>query len=113
MMFRVEITAAALAEIDQALEWLVQRSPAAAARWHAATREAIDTLKSHPHRCPLAPEAAFFEQEIRQLLHGRRRGVYRILFQIDDEGQTVYILHVVHSARDYLRPEQPTDEEAE
>lgn len=105
MNYRVEISLAALAEIDQALAWLVEQSRPAAARWHAGLRRAIETLRTHPRRCPLAPEAALFEQEIRQLLYGRRRSVYRILFEIRDEEQVVNILHVVHGAREYLRPE--------
>lgn len=61
-----------------------------------------------PERCPLAPETAFFTEEIRQLLteeirqllYGRGRGVHRILFTIKDA--TVVVLHVRHGARKYL-----------
>jgi plasmid stabilization system protein ParE len=40
---------------------------------------------------------------LRELLYGRRRNVYRILFTID--GQTVNILRVRHAAQDRLTPE--------
>jgi plasmid stabilization system protein ParE len=111
VIYRVEISIEALAEIDQALQWLVEQSPTAAARWHAGLRRAIQTLRTQPRRCPLAPEATFFQQEIRQLHYGRRRNVYRILFEIHEDERTVHIVHVAHGARDYLRPEPLGDED--
>jgi hypothetical protein len=42
-------------------------------------------------------------QEIRQLLYGGRRGVYRILFVIRGE-EVVRVLAVWHSARQPLPP---------
>jgi len=39
---------------------------------------------------------------LRELLYGRRRNVYRILFTID--GQTVNVLRVRHSAQNRLTP---------
>ncbi len=37
-----------------------------------------------------------------ELLYGRRRSAYRILFTID--GQTVNVLRVRHAAQDRLKP---------
>ena len=42
-----------------------------------------------------------FEQDIRQLVHGRRAGRYRILFVV--EAGTVHVLHVRHGAQRHLR----------
>jgi hypothetical protein len=39
---------------------------------------------------------------IRQMLYGRRRGVYRILFSI--EGDSVVLHYVRHSARGPIEP---------
>jgi plasmid stabilization system protein ParE len=111
MPYRVEITRAARAEAREAYLWMHEHSPEAAARWYNGLEEAIDTLRTHPRRCPLAPEAAFFGQEIRQLLYGRRRSVYRILFEISEDERTVHIVHVVHGARDNLRPDHSGDED--
>ncbi len=54
-----------------------------------------------PKRCPLARENEYFSQEIRQLLYGRGRNSYRILFTILEgtEVSTVRILHIRHSAQ--------------
>jgi plasmid stabilization system protein ParE len=103
MTHAVRITIKALGEIDDALAWLVERSPMTAARWHERLLQAIRSLDSNPERCGLAPENDWFEgSELRQLLHGKRRGVYRILFEV--RGDTVYILRVRHSAQEVLGP---------
>jgi plasmid stabilization system protein ParE len=100
----VRITRRALAEIDQALRWLRKKSPAAASRWYRRLLEAIHSLKDGPERCSLAPENDWYEGgELRQLLHGKRQGVYRILFEV--RGNTVFILRIRHSAQDLLGPD--------
>ena len=102
MAHSVHITARALREIDVALEWLTERSRAAAVRWHQKLLEAVRSLENNPARCGLAPESEWYPGEIRQLLYGKRRGVYRILFEV--RGNTVYILRVRHSAQALLEP---------
>jgi plasmid stabilization system protein ParE len=98
----VRITARALRGIDEALEWLAERSRPAAARWHEQLLEAIRSLANNPQRCGLAPESDWYPGELRQLLSGKRRGVYRILFEI--RGEVVHVLRVRHSARELLEP---------
>jgi hypothetical protein len=50
----------------------------------------------------VASESDEFPVEIRQLLYGRRPGVYRVLFTI--AADTVRVLHIRLSARDELKP---------
>jgi plasmid stabilization system protein ParE len=102
MNYRIVIRPLARAEMEEAYEWVRQYSPARAARWYNGLDEAIHSLQAHPERCGLAPEAEAFAEEIRQLLYGKRRGVYRILFTI--QGNTVSILSVRHGARPFLEP---------
>jgi mRNA-degrading endonuclease RelE of RelBE toxin-antitoxin system len=66
--------------------------------------EVINSLKTFPRRCPIAPENEFFSQEIRQLLYGKGKGTYRILFTIIDD--VVSVLHIRHSSQEVLRPGQ-------
>jgi plasmid stabilization system protein ParE len=106
MNYRVLILPEAEREADEAYLWMAESAPERAAAWLQGLRAAIATLQTHPRRCPLAPENAFFSEEIRQLLYGRRRHAYRVLFEVRDDEQTVTILHVVHGARDYLRPRE-------
>ena len=102
MSHSVRISARALAEVDEAVEWLAARSPAAAARWLEQLGQAMRSLENNPKRCGLAPDCSWYPGELRQLLHGKRRGVYRILFEV--QGDTVYILRVRHSAQALLEP---------
>jgi len=64
-----------------------------------------------PNCCPLARESAYFSQEIRQLLYGKGRSAYRILFTVLDNQAipTVRILHVRHATQKTLgeEPKKP------
>ena len=47
-----------------------------------------------PSRCSLAFENSFFVEEIRQLVYGKGRNAYRILFTIvDDSVQIIFVRH--------------------
>jgi plasmid stabilization system protein ParE len=64
--------------------------------------EAVLSLQDNPDRCRLAPEAEFYPGQLRQLLYGKRRGIYRILFEV--QGDTVYVLRVRHGSQALLGP---------
>src|SRR5882672_3788931 len=97
MEYRVEITENAYTETDEAYFWLSESSPDAALRWYDGLLDSFRSLTHLPERCSIAPESKWFEQEIRQLLYGK----YRILFSTNED--VVYVLHVRHSSRDYIR----------
>jgi len=98
---QVRLTANAERDVESVLRWFNEQSAAAAgARWFAQLMSRIARLESHPTRCALAAEAEELGLEIRDLHFGKRRGTYRILFQIRD--RTVQILRICHSARDAL-----------
>lgn len=101
--YRVIIQPNAEAELDAAYQYRHARAPQAAARWFAGIVDAINSLEQLPARCPLAPENGHFAEEIRQLLYGARRDVFRILFTI--QGNTVHVLHIRHGAQQYLHEE--------
>ena len=103
MSFRVAIARRAAREIEEQYDWLTGRSQAAADRWRDALLEAIDSLAADPERCPEAPEAGW-HPGLRQLLHGKRRQVHRILFEV--RGNTVVVLRVRHSAQNFLGPDE-------
>jgi hypothetical protein len=48
-------------------------------------------------RCTLAVEYEIFSEEVRQLLFGQSKNIYRVLFAIRDT--TIYVLYVRHSAQ--------------
>ena len=59
--------------------------------------DTVATLQEMPLRCGLAPENDTFNQEIHQLIYGKSRNKYRILFTLRED--TVFILHVRHSSQ--------------
>lgn len=103
--YRVEPTDKALVDAGEAYFWINEQSEGVALRWYEGLLKAFRSLEKNPLRCPLAPESALFEEEIRQLIYGK----YRILFTV--EGETVFVLRVRHSAQEHLKPEE--DEEIE
>ena len=95
--YRLIIQPPALDDLDEAYQWIKERSPEAADRWFNGFVDAISSLSIAPERCGLAAENDAVEPEIRQLLYGRRSGVYRAIFTI--MGEEVRILHIRHAAR--------------
>jgi plasmid stabilization system protein ParE len=97
MTFQVEITPIAESQIEQAYRWCRERSPEFADRWFRGLMNAIATLQEKPQRCTLAIEHEIFPEEVRQLLFGKSKSMYRVLFTIRDT--TVYVLYVRHTAQ--------------
>jgi|SRR6266481_9243194 plasmid stabilization system protein ParE len=102
MKYLVRYSTTAEAEVQDAYSWIQRQSPFYAGKWLAGLLQAIASLESDPNSFPLAPESGTFHKPIRQLLYGKRRGIYRILFEI--EGEVVKVLHIRHGARRFLEP---------
>jgi plasmid stabilization system protein ParE len=66
-------------------------------RWFRGLMNAIATLQEKPRRCALAVEHEIFPEQVRQLLYGKSKNIYRVLFTIRDT--TVYVLYVRHIAQ--------------
>ena len=102
MIHRVIVEPSAERGIRQAVRWIAENQSVDAARCFNALDEKIRTLKRLPRRCPLAAEDDKFPEEIRELLHGRRQQIYRVLFTIRED--TVHVLYVRHGAQDEIEP---------
>ncbi len=106
MKYRVIIEQSAHEDLEAITLWLAQHSEEAARKWYWQVRKAVESLDRSPLRCPLAPENEAFDEEIRHLMNGRRRYVYRILFTVGKS--TVHVLHLRHGAQDALEPTEGT-----
>ncbi len=98
MNYSVVVTARARADAVEAFRWIAEQSPGAAARWYLGFEKAVAKLSKMPERHPIAEDES--EQlgiTLRQMLYGRRRGVYRLLFSV--EGRTITLHYVRHSAQ--------------
>ena len=89
MTYQVIVQPSAQAEMQEAYEWVVECAPVTAVRWYNGLMDAIKSLADNPERCSLAPEDEYFPEEIRNLLYGKRRNAFRVLFTI--RGDTVHV----------------------
>jgi plasmid stabilization system protein ParE len=89
MTYDVVIQPRAERDIQLAAYWILGQSASAATaiRWVRKLRTTIGTLRVNPQRCPIDADSAAYGEEVRVLLHGKRRGTYRVLFMI--RGSTV------------------------
>jgi len=104
LTYLIEVTDRAMAIADEVYARIAEDSPSRAAIWYQKLFQQIDTLATHPQRCPLAAENHKFPEEIRELLYGKRNNKYRIIFTIRD-ATTVVVLTIHHGARKELEPE--------
>jgi len=108
MAYTVSHTATAEADAYAAFERIQEIAPASAATWLAGLFTAIRTLADMPTRCPVIPEADELGRPVRHLLYGKRTGVYRIIFDIQEASEEVprvRVLRIWHGVRDALTAE--------
>ncbi len=80
-MARIAVSLAAEEEATRAFEWIASQDPVRADHWYRALAGVLQSLEVFPERCSLAPESKLFGEEIRQLIFGN----YRILFRIEGD----------------------------
>jgi len=97
MKYTTILSPAALAEMEQAYQWLLEQTPQHEPRWHDELIDALVALEENPERCPLSHRDEESKEEYRQHRFGDKRHAYRILFVI--RGPNVWIGHILHSAR--------------
>jgi len=99
MAYRVEITRRAEVDLEDLYLWVVEQASERVARWFNGLERAVLSLDQHPERCAEAPESFDANRPVRVLLYGRKPHTYRIFFIIDDDAETVRVLHVRRGAR--------------
>jgi toxin ParE1/3/4 len=102
MAYAVEFTGRAERDLQDLYEFIFAQRSVAGRRWFNGLVKAIYTLEEFPRRCPRAPESRRANGPLRHLLYGSKPNVYRILFEIDEARQILWILTVRHGARDTL-----------
>lgn len=90
-------------DLEHVFESISADDSTVAALWYFGLEDAIRTLKTFPRRCPLAPESKMRKPELRHLLYGSKRDVYRVIYDIDEPRKLVRVRAVRHSAMDELK----------
>lgn len=107
MAFRVEVARRAKFDLEALYLWVVERAPQQGARWFNGLERAILSLDQHPKRCPVAPESFDPDHPVRALTYGRKPHAYRIFFTVDDDAESVRVVHVRRGARRPPVPDEP------
>lgn len=106
MAYRVVLADSAKADAYAIYQRVVTAAPTRGPLWFEELMDRLHSLDHLPLRCPLAREAEKARREIRCLLFGKRHGVYRILYQVDEPRKTVWVLHIRHGGRSDMEPEE-------
>jgi len=108
MAYKVKLTMPAEADAYAAFKRIQEVAPRSAEKWLRGLFRAIRTLEEMPARCLLIPEAGEVGHAVRQLLYGKGTGVYRIIFDVQEQaedGPRVRVLRIWHGSRDALTAE--------
>jgi plasmid stabilization system protein ParE len=93
--YRVELTHRASEDLDSIYRFIDAESCTAAWTWFNELEELIFSLDRLPNRGSRPPE----DRSLRQLLHGNKPHVYRLIDSVDEPTRTVHVLHIRHGAR--------------
>jgi len=93
----VELTDAALAAITEHARYIAieRRSPKNAERWLERVWDAVDSLEKLPRRAAKAQEDDYVDYEVWQLVVDS----HLLLFTVDDDKRTVWIIGLRHGRR--------------
>lgn len=103
MSYEVRFSEEAESNILAIHDWIARRSADGASKWLVALESAVGRLAEFADSLGVAPEAAVFQDRIKQILFKTRSGnVYRAIFVL--RGQTVHVVSVRGTGQDILKP---------
>lgn len=95
MAYRLELTERAARDLEHIYRTIRADAWDQAYAWFNKLERLILSLDQQPGRGALVPEDA----GLRQLLHGRKPNVYRVIYEIDEPAGMVTVLHIRHGRR--------------
>lgn len=104
MSFSIEYTRTAEGELLEVFSWIRERAPVAAEKWRTGVISKVNAIAADPFAFRKARDSSRLPVEVRQVLYGKRRSQYRILYTVN--GTRIVILSVRNSFR---RPLDPDD----
>jgi toxin ParE1/3/4 len=106
MAYLVEMTARAARDLEMLYLAKNTAESKVAARWYNDLEVAVSSLTTHPYRCPVAPESRRTKRQLRHLLYGMKPHVYRVIYEVQAQLQTVWVLTIRHAARRKAQADQ-------
>ncbi|TLD72610.1 type II toxin-antitoxin system RelE/ParE family toxin [Phragmitibacter flavus] len=109
----VGISPEAEQDIREACRWIARDNPKAALQLLHSISLVIEKIPDFPGRHSLSPETklGFTDETVYQVLHGKSRTKYRVLFT--SEKNRITIIRVLHGARKFFGQEFPEDDSDE
>ena len=95
MAYHVDLSVRATNDLRRIYKRIEADQSINASRWYWGLVDAINSLENFPHRCPATNE----DSNLKQLLYGHRKHLYRIIFRISVAQKTVEVLHIRHGAQ--------------
>ena len=102
MEYRVSLTGRFILHLQDIGDYIAQDSPSSALRWIEELERQLLRLKKFPEGHAPARENKNHSVELRQMLYGKGRHQYRIIFTIQND--EVVVLDLRHGAMDSLPP---------
>lgn len=99
MAYKLIVTDAAHADLNEALNYIANRlsNPTAAAHMLSQVEACYAQLRTFPFLCEACRDGRLRDMGYRKTVIGN----YVLIFRPDEEKQTVYILRYFYGARDY------------
>ncbi len=99
-MFDLVITRLADSDLAEIVDYISGElsNPAAALDFLDEVESQYDYLRSNPRIFSVCTDSRLAEKEYRKVIVGN----YLLLFRIDEETETVYVLRVVYHRQDYI-----------
>ena len=97
MNYTVLVMPRAEKDLNEAYEWLVERTPQHAPEWYNGLLDAILSLSEMPMRHPFCPRRSGTDRETRQMVYGDKWHAFLILYVV--RGERVLVTHVRHGSR--------------
>ena len=95
MAYRIEVTRRAEADALEAADTIARDSIPAAARWFQGLERVFASLAESPSGFSTIAESPVLEHTYRSVRHYS----HRVVFRVDEEARTVFIVRVYHGAR--------------
>ena len=98
MRFEIQLTDRFITHLEEISDYIARSSPRNALQWIENVERQLLKLETFPERHPPARETDAHDLPLRQMLYGKGRCRYRIIFSID--GSMVTVLDIRHSSRE-------------
>lgn len=99
MAFEVKISASAEKDLVECLDFISRDSLVQAKKWFEEFESVLESLRELPACHALIPESKVIKRSLRAINHYS----HRVVYEVDEAADLVYIIRVYHFARQPLK----------